>query len=213
VHQARRAGRLAADAAGMSAVVKSQAQLGEELDILEHLMRDLFTPTHRAFSQFGSFYELRSIEPEDWAEGLRERFAADDCTIDDGALDRLIGHGEGHPRVTMLIAQQTHLAAVLLETREIGSDLVEQGYLGALRAERVNHEQTLERIRRAHRLGLEVARRISRGDPAYRGLPRGAVRRALEELRDAAITESHGRGDWRFTNPLLRRFLQDLPIE
>jgi hypothetical protein len=53
--------------------------------------------------------------------------------------------------------------------------------------------------------------RISRGDPPYRGLPRGAVRRALEELRDTAIIES--RGDWRFANPLLRRFLRDLPVE
>ena len=290
VHQARRAGRFAADAAGMSTVIKSQGQLGEELEIalrpglaardperyldyalelpariaaadskhvvvffdefqevassqqpygdadrltkrmraifqrstdvsylfagsIEHLMRDLFTPAHRAFSQFGSFYELRPIEPEDWEAGLRERFAADDCTIDDPALDRLIEHGEGHPRVTMLIAQQTHLAAVLLETHDITSDLVEQGYMGALRAERVNNEQLLERMRRAHRLGLEVARRLARGQPAYRGLPRGAVRRALEELRDAAIIESHGRGDWRFTNPLLRRFLLDLPTE
>ena len=33
VHQARRTGRLAADAAGVSAVVKSKAQLGEELEI------------------------------------------------------------------------------------------------------------------------------------------------------------------------------------
>lgn len=290
VHQARRAGRLAADAVGMSAVIKSQAQLGEELEIafrpglaardperyldyalelpariaatdhkqvvvlldefqevaspqhpygdpdrltkrmraifqrstdvsylfagsIDHLMRDLFTPAQRALSQFGSFYELRAIEPEDWVDGLRERFSADECAIDDPALDRLIERGEGHPRVTMLIAQQTHLAAVLLGTYEIGLDVVEQGYTGALRAERVSNEQLLERIRRSHRLGLQVAARIARLEPAYRGLPRGAVRRALEELRDAAIIESHGRGDWRFTNPLLRRFITDLPAE
>jgi uncharacterized protein len=288
VHQARRARRFAADAAGMSAIIKSQGQLGDELEIafqpgiaardpdryldyalalpariaaadrkqvvvffdefqelanpqrpygdpdrltkrmraifqrstgvsylfagsIAHLMRDLFTPTNRALGQFGAFHELRPIEAEDWMPGLRERLASDECKVGDLALQRLIERGEGHPRATMLIAQQTHLAAVLLETREITSDLVEQGYLGALRAERINNEQTVERIRRIHRLGLEVARRVAAGQPAYRGLPRGAVRRALEELRDAAIIESHGRGDWRFTNPLLRRFLHDLP--
>jgi hypothetical protein len=47
----------------------------------------------------------------------------------------------------------------------------------------------------------------------YSGLPRGAVRRPLEELRDAAIIETHGRGDWRFTNPPLRRFIDDLPTD
>ena len=36
------------------------------------------------------------------------------------------------------------------------------------------------------------------------------VRRALEGLRDAAMIESRGRGDWRFTSPLLRRYLADL---
>ena len=290
VHQARRAGRLAADVAGTSAVVKTKGQLGEELEIafqpglashdperyldyalelptriaaadnkrlvvffdefqevasaqrpygdpdrltkrmraifqrstdvsylfagsIEHMMRELFAADRRALSQFGSFFELRSIDADDWAHGLRDRFAADDCTVDERSLERLIEYGEGHPRATMLIAQQTHLAAVLLETRAIDLDLVEQGYLSALRAERVNNEQSLERIRRAHKLGLQVARRIARREPAYRGLPRGAVRRALEELRDAAIIETHGRGDWRFTNPLLRRFIDNLPTD
>ena len=239
VHQARRAGRLAADAVGVSTVIKLQAQLGEELEIafkpglaardparyldyalelpariaasdhkqvivffdefqevaspqhpygdpdrltkrmraifqrstdvsylfagsIDHLMRDLFTPSQRALSQFGSFYELRPIEPEDWVVGLNERFSADKCAIDGAALDRLIERGEGHPRVTMLIAQQTHLAAVLLGTYEIGLSVVEQGYVGALRAERVSNEQSLERIRRSHRLGLQVASRIAR---------------------------------------------------
>jgi hypothetical protein len=287
LHQARRAGRLLADTAGVAAVVKSKTQLGEEIEIafhpglaardperyldyalalpgrigeaddksvivffdefqelassnrpygdpdrltkrmraifqrqsgvsylfagsIEHLMRDLFVPRQRALSQFGSFYDLRPIEPEDWARGLQERFAADNCTIDEHALTRLVELGELHPRATMLIAQKAHLASVLLETRTIDSNLVNQGYLAALQGERINHEQSVERIRQAHKLGLEIARRIARGEPAYRGLPRGAVRRALEELRDAAIIESRGRGDWRFTDPFLRRYLQDL---
>ena len=68
----------------------------------------------------------------------------------------------------------------------------------------------MERIRRIHKLGLVVAARLARGEPAYPNLPRGAVRRALEALRDAAIIESKGRADWRFTSPLLRRYLISL---
>jgi hypothetical protein len=79
-----------------------------------------------------------------------------------------------------------------------------------IQGERINHEQTVERIRQAHKLGLEIARRLARGEAAYSGLPRGAVRRALEELRDAAIIENRARGVWVFTDPLLRRYLKGL---
>jgi hypothetical protein len=177
---------------------------------VEHMMRDLFTPGHRALHQFGGFHDLRPISEDSWEEGLRQRFGADDCTIDDAALSRLIEHGELHPRSTMLIAQKTHLTAVELDRRSVGLELVEQGFLTALQADRVAHEQTLERVRHLHKLGLAVAERLARGEPPYRQLPRGGVRRALEALRDAAIIESAGRGIWRFTNPLFRRYLLTL---
>ena len=74
--------------------------------------------------------------------------------------------------------------------------------------------QTVERIRGLHKLGLVVAERIARGQPVYRGLARGAVRRALEALRGAGIIASGGRGEWRFSNPLLRRFIEAIaPFE
>ena len=287
LHQTRRAGRVVADAMHTSAVLKSKAQLGEELEIafapglaardpdryldyalslpgriavadgkdvvvffdefqeiggphqpygdpdrltkrmraifqrstgvsylfagsLEHLMRDLFTPTHRALHQFGGFHDLRPIDEEAWHRGLAERYAADDCSVEGGALERIVAHGEGHPRTTMLIAQKSHLATVELEQRTVDLAIVEQGLLGALRSERAGHEQTVERIRRLHGLGLVIAERIARGESVYRQLPRGAVRRALDALRDAAVIESHGRGDWRIASPLLRRYLAEV---
>lgn len=177
---------------------------------IEHMMRDLFIPTQRALHQFGGFHQLRPIPADAWAEGIRERFAADHCEVDDTALDRLIEYGELQPRTTMLIAQKSHLVTVELDTQRLDLATVEQGLLGAMAADRLAHEQTVERIRRLHKLGLVVAERVARGQPVYPGLPRGAVRRALETLRDAAIIESHGRAEWRFTNPLLRRYLQSL---
>jgi uncharacterized protein len=287
IHQTRRAGRLVADALQTSAVIKSKAQLGEELEIvfspglaardperyldyalglpgriadadrkqvvvffdefqeiggahqpygdpdrltkrmraifqrtsgvsylfagsLEHLMRDLFTPSHRGLHQFGGFHDLRPIDAEAWAEGLSERFEADDCEVDPAALERIVEYGEGQPRSTMLIAQKAHLATVELETRLIDLGVVEQGLLAAMATDRIAHEQIVERIRRSHRLGLVVAERIAHGQTVYRGLPRGGVRRALEALRDAGIIESGGRADWRVSNPLLRRYLQTI---
>ena len=286
LHQARRAGRFVADAMQTSAVIKSKAQLGEELEIaftpglaardparyldyalalpgriaaadgkamvvffdefqelasaqrpygdadrltkrmrsifqrsagvsylfagsLEHLMRELFVPSNRALHQFGGFHDLRPIDREAWRAGLAERFEADECSVEDAALRRLIDYGELHPRTTMLLAQKTHLVTVELGTREVDLGIVEQGLLAALRADRISHEQSVERIRSIHKLGLVVAARLARGEPPYRGLPRGAVSRALLALRDAAMIESRGRGDWRLTSPLLRRYLAD----
>ncbi|HKG40268.1 MAG TPA: ATP-binding protein, partial [Conexibacter sp.] len=177
---------------------------------VEHLMRDLFTPSHRALHQFGGFHALRPIDVDAWTVGLAKRFAADDCTTDEAALERIVAYGEQHPRTTMLIAQKSHFTTIELETRHVDLAIVEQALLAALRADRVSHEQTIERIRRMHKLGLVIAERLARGEPVYPGLPRGGVRRTLEGLRDAAIIESHGRGDWRFTNPLLHRYIADL---
>lgn len=291
IHQTRKAGRLVADALQTSAVVKTKAQLGEEVEIaftpglaarepdryldyalalpgriaeadgvqavvffdefqevgspnepygdsdrltkrmraifqrstgvsylfagsLEHLMRDLFAPSDRALHQFGGFHDLRPIEDEAWLKGLAERLAADDCKTDLGALARIVEYGEGLPRSTMLIAQKTHLTTVELDTRLVDLATVEQGLLAAMAADRVAHEQILERIRRSHKLGLVIAERIARGQSVYRGLSRGAVRRGLEALRDAGIIDSHGRGEWRLSNPLLRRYIQAItPLE
>jgi hypothetical protein len=177
---------------------------------IEHLMRDMFTPTHRALHQFGGFHELRPIDARAWDLGLADRFEADECRAAPAALTRLIEYGELQPRTTMLIAQKAHQALVELDSYELDLAVVEQGLLGALGADRVAHEQAVDRIRSLNRLGLTVAQRLARGQPVYPGLSRGAVRRALEALRDAGVIESRGRADWRFTNPLLRRYVAEL---
>jgi DNA-binding transcriptional ArsR family regulator len=179
---------------------------------LEHLMRDLFTPSQRALHQFGGFHDLRPIDRETWEAGLAERFAADDCILEPGALSRIVDYGELHPRTTMLIAQKSHLTSIELDTRRVDVPLIDQGLLTALAADRAVHEQTVERIRRLHKLGLVVAERLARGEQVYPQMPRGAVRRALEALRDAAIIESRGRGNWRFASPLLRRYLAGIGL-
>ena len=102
----------------------------------------------------------------------------------------------------MLIAQKTHLTAVLLDAHELDLSTVEQGYRAAIDGERVNHEQTVERLRGSHQYALQVARRIASGEPPDRDLPKNSVRRALEQLRDIGIARSEGRA-WTITDPLL----------
>jgi uncharacterized protein len=177
---------------------------------LEHVLHDLFAPTRRAFSGFGSFYPLRRISEEEWRRGLAERFAADDCTIADAALDRIVELGGGHPRATMRIAQQAHLVSIELDVREIDLDLVQLGFERALEGDRPTMEQVVERVRLLHKHGLTVARAVAAGESPPRRLHPGVRDRVLKLLRNAGVVEHEGRGRWRVIDPLLRHYLVSL---
>jgi hypothetical protein len=174
---------------------------------IEHVMRDLFAPSRRAFSGFGSFYALRPIDPEDWRAGVADRFAADGCQVTDAALERIVELGGGHPRATMRIGQQTHLVSLELDTREIDLDLVQLGFERALEGDRPTMEQIVERIRLLHKHGLLVARTVAAGQSLPRRIQPGARDRALKLLRDAGILAHESHGQWRVIDPLLRHYL------
>jgi hypothetical protein len=180
---------------------------------MEHLMRDLFTPRHRAFYRFGGFFALPPIAPEAWADGLRARFRAAGCSIDDDALAELVALGEGHPRATMLLAQQAHAAALAGRGRRVDLGRVRHGLALALAADAASLDGDLERIRSLGKNGLAVARLVARGERPYgaSSAPSATVGRALDALRDAGFIDRHGRGDWRVGDPLLRRRLAGSP--
>ncbi len=180
---------------------------------MEHLMRDIFAPEDRALSQFGSFYELQPITEEEWSEGVRERLARDETTITATALDRLLGAGEAHPRTTMLIARESHVQAVEDFTHELEDAHVQQGIDRAVRADRLRHEQLLARIRSIGRFGQQVAQRIAIGAKLYDGIAPQSAKRTIDQLHDLGIIERGARrGEWSVTDPLLRRFLRELPL-
>jgi uncharacterized protein len=177
---------------------------------IEHVMRDLFAPSRRAFSGFGSFYSPRAIEVEEWYAGLTARFAADGCSVSAAALARIVALGGGHPRATMRVAQQAHLASLELGTREIGLDLVELGFQRAIEGDRATMEQVVERIRLLHKNALSVARLVAADQPLPRRIQPGVRDRVLKLLRDAGIVEHEAHGRWRVIDPLLRHYLASL---
>ncbi len=287
LHRARSAGRIVADAAGTTVVLKAQAELGDELEIAfkpglaerdpdryleyalalpqriaekdgkhvilfidefqeivnprkpygdpdsltkrmraifqrsgnvsflfagsyEHILRDLFGEARQAFGHFGSMVELRPISQSDWRQGLLDRFTVDSCTVDDDALERLVELGAGHPRATMLIAQKTHLQAILAGSRHIDATLVEQGLRSALLGDRATLDQTIDQIRLGHRHALLIARRIALGESPYRELKSVEAFRALKGLQQTGLVVPDGPRRWRILDPLLARYLRDL---
>ena len=177
---------------------------------IEHVMRDLFAPSRRAFSGFGSFYALRPIAASEWRAGIAARFATDGCEVSEAALDRIAELGGGHPRATMRVAQQAHLVSIELGTRTIDVELVQLGFERAIEGDRPTMEQVVERIRLLHKHGLLVARTVAAGDPLPRRIQPGVRDRVLKLLRDAGVLEHEARGRWRVIDPLLRHYLASL---
>lgn len=176
---------------------------------VEHLMRDMFSNERRALYQFGGFHELSPISEDEWHKGLRERFEEDDCTVDEEALGRIVASGEGHPRSTMLIAQQAHHASVEEGDRHIDGTLAERGYRGALAADAGRHSDLMDRIRSMGSAAVEVAVRLAHRRSPYTDLEKKAANRALNALADASIViRPGGRGSWKLADPLFSAYVR-----
>jgi hypothetical protein len=174
---------------------------------IEHLMTDLFAPRRRAFYRFGGFFTLPTIDAHAWRTGLTKRFARDGCTIDPDAVAMLADLGEGHPRATMLVAQQTHAASLAAQTTTIDVPLVHEGLALALAADAAGLDADVDRIRRLGRHTFLLARRVANGEKPYVGTTPSSAARGLHALRDAGFVERESRGEWRIADPLLRRRL------
>jgi hypothetical protein len=177
---------------------------------IEHLMRDLFGPSDRALSQFGTFRALSPITAQEWHTGLAARFEQAEVPIDGGAVELLVELGDDHPRATMLIAREALTAALATERDHVQEPEVRAGFEMALGADRLRHEQALERIKLTKN-AQNVAMRIAREQRPYQGLAPSAAQRALRALELAGFSDSPARGEWRVADPLLRHYLAHLP--
>ena len=172
---------------------------------IEHVMRDLFAPSRRAFSGFGSFYALRPIDPR----GLARAGCA-------SASPPTAARSRRRPRPD----RRARRRPPARHDADRPAD--------APRLARARHARDRPRPR-AGRLRARArgrpARRWSRSWSAsgcctstgcsWRGrspptspLPRrlhpGVRDRVLKLLRDAGILEHESRGRWRVIDPLLR---------
>jgi hypothetical protein len=185
---------------------------------LEHMLRVLFGRDEEPFAHFGSFYNLHSILPQEWEQGLRGRFQRDGTEIDDDALTRIIERGDGHPRVTMLLAQKAHLLSVIGGRMRIDLPLAEAAYTEALVSERPKHEDRVHDLnelggRPVKRLALRVVVTVARaGRPYTTSTNKRDVTRTLEALRNAGYIEQRSRGEWRISDPLFAAYLAQLDL-
>lgn len=178
---------------------------------VEHVMRDLFGQTRGALSQLDAFHALSPILPGEWRAGIVSRYRMLDVETSEQAVTQVVALGDGHPRSTMLIARETLTVALTRrEAAAIELGDVQGGYELALQADRLRHDEIIERLRStAH--AYAVALRVARGKHPYAGTSPSGARRALAMLERAGIAEHRGRGEWVIPEPLLRSFLAARP--
>jgi hypothetical protein len=179
-----------------------------------HLLSDLFDDEKRAFYKYGAWRELSPIAPEEWQKGLSGRFDEAGLPVLPGALEHLVSLGEGHPRTTMLLAQQCYLAALEAEAAQAGHEHVVLAFDMAMKADAGALTKDIERVQDLSRLAFGACQAIARGAPPYKLGPSSAVARAIEALERSGYIEqlgTPGRGGWVVTEPLLRRRLAELP--
>jgi len=178
---------------------------------MEHLMRDLFGPGRRALSQFGSFHELSQILPSEWEPGIVARLRELGVAAPPGAIGAIVQRSEGHPRTTMLVAREAVSVALSRhQERRIDYGDVLGGWDLAMQADRLRHEEIVERLRSsAH--AYTIAIRVARSQRPYSGTASAAAKRALTTLERAGIAERSGRGAWTIPEPLLREYLATRP--
>lgn len=180
---------------------------------VQHMMRDLLASEHRAFYQWGAWFELGTIDVETWRKGLARRAARAGVRFERLALDRLVELGEGQARTTMLLAQQTYLAALAEERDEVDLATVEVGMEQAMNADVAAHQAVVDQIRLIGRRALDVAVRIALGEPPYGTGSPNTAKRAIDALFAQGLVERRGtvgRGGWVVPDPLLRRYLRTM---
>ncbi len=175
---------------------------------IKHMMDDIFATENRAMYQFGGFFTLEPIENNVWIQGLREAYLRDKTTITDAGMELLLATSEGAPRATMLLAQQSHVAAVEQGAFVVDATEVHEGIEYAMSAEQPTHEGEVSRIRSLRAHAFQVAQRIALGEAPYGAdLDAKQVGRALESLRNVGIAVQAGGRTWRLVDPLLSRYL------
>src|SRR5213594_1045899 len=192
--------------------------LGSEQGILE----ELFSNKGRAFYRFAVPLDLADagghrfgIDPDDWLEYLRGKFAEKKLAIDEASVDRLLDATGGHPQDTMQVCAALYYLMRDAAARTVSSDFLEVAYEQAMRElERpfALHWTELG----SHKYLQQVAKRIAHKAVLYAAdaeggaVPRPEVLRALAALRERGLVVRLGRGRYDFVEPMFGEYVRRL---
>lgn len=167
-------------------------------------MRELFGKGRQALFRFAMPLDLPPIPAAAWIEYMDRKFRGRGLQPTEMALRHLIDKTGGHPSDTMMVCEETLRAVQQVGASIISVEIVEVGYERSLQHLRLAFDEIWGGFSQQRPSVQLLAGRIARGEHPYpKGEHSQTVTRALDVLTRTCVVEKVGRGDYRFTEPML----------
>lgn len=178
----------------------------------EGMMKTLFGNRREAFYRFAVILPIPPIPENAWVDYIARKFAEQSIEADDETVREIIRKTGGHPQNTMLVCSEIYYALLETEKSSITPGIMRTGFDRALLRLSQVYDEALDELGQRSYV-RQVLKRIAAGNKVYTQKTNpNEIKRAVDYLINKGVIEKHGRGSYRFVEPLfgeyvLREFL------
>ena len=178
----------------------------------EGMMKTLFGNRREAFYRFAVILPIPPIPENAWVDYIARKFAEQSIEADDETVREIIRKTGGHPQNTMLVCSEIYYALLETEKSSITPGIMRTGFDRALLRLSQVYDEALDELGQRSYV-RQVLKRIATGNKVYTQKTNpNEIKRAVDHLINKGVIEKHGRGSYRFVEPLfgeyvLREFL------
>lgn len=172
------------------------------------LLRKLFTAPGAALLRYAVEVKLPWPSAPDWTAYIVRKYTEAGVACSPGLAQSLVEVTAGHPADTMELCQALHIAAIEAGTTDLSPDLLNVAAQHAEEALSAVFDEIWDDLGDT-RYARRIAQRIAQDLPPYgSGLHSQSAGSAIDALLDKGVVERHGRGQYRFPEPLFERYVR-----
>ena len=177
----------------------------------DSIAQELFHSSDQPLYGSTTTFHLTPPSLESWYAALVERFDRAELSIAPEGIVRIIELGARMPLPTLMIADAVCEVARLSISARVEPDMVDHALAAVLEKNQPVIAAQIESVRRAHRYGFAVARRLARRESPFRGERNPTnVTRALSRLERLGLVCQPRPRTWVLSDPLLSSALGTL---
>lgn len=189
--------------------MRSASQRSSDLSALflvrsEAILREVFEDPDAPMFGDTTLVQLSALSPAACEQLIDARIGARERRLTAEAISRTVDACAGMPIWLTLTAETMANLASAEDVFVVDLDVAERALAGARKTSGLAVNERIEAIRRSHRQGLFVARRLAHGESPYAGVrvPNN-VTRALKGLERLGLAHQPAPREWALTDPFL----------